>query len=123
MNPPIFEWCKNDPAIVAFFQAGSDAPLRVYAADFAGDNPQKPYATWRSWGVPKNSISDTPSTDYLQAQIDVYDDDADVVDQGIKLMRDMIEEHGEITSWWGLGRDAATGNIYSSFDCWLSVKR
>lgn len=120
MNPPIFKLCQTDPAIVAFF---GGSPLRVYGADFAGNKPVRPYATWRGWGVPKNSLSDRPDSDYWQAQIDVFADDPDVAEAGILLVRDLVERHGEVTALHGLGFDDATKLAYASFDCWLSVPR
>lgn len=125
MYPPIFE-AVNVPAVQALLKTGKD-PLRFYLFGKAPQGVKYPYAVWRmASGTPENYLADRPDADSFATQIDVYSAPSqgpDVARSVAVALRDAIEGHAYITSWFGDNQDPDTKSYTTSFQAdWVTPR-
>jgi hypothetical protein len=121
MYAPIFAKCFADAAVKALL---GSAPLRLYLFGEATQGAVKPYATWQTiGGSPENYINQAPDIDSFALQVDCWGATAASAREVAKAVRDVVEQHANITSWRGESKDAATGLYRYSFDLdWLTPR-
>lgn len=125
MYPPIFP-AVNVPAVQALLKTGYD-PLRFYLFGKAPQGVKYPYAVWRmASGAPENYLADRPDTDSFTTQVDVFaspSQGAEVARNVAMALRDAIEGHAHITSWFGDDQDPDTKSYRTSFQAdWVTPR-
>lgn len=120
MNPEIFQIFNSDNNVKLLL--GSN-PLRVYPFGKAPKDARKPYAVYNLYnGVSQNYLDKVPDIDNKGVQIDIYGDDAGIVDKCAVALRNSLESHAHMTSFSSILQDADTDyyGFRLEFDFWES---
>ena len=117
---PIFQVCRNDPAVhsALWWESAPDGPeLKLYMFGMAPQNVQKPYAVWQVvGGLPENYLAGRPDTERHSLQVDVYANSASQARSVLAAIEHAIELNCYVTRYGGESKDPETGSYRSSMD-------
>lgn len=117
---PIFQVCRNDPAVhdALWWESAPDGPeLKLYMFGMAPQNVQKPYAVWQVvGGFPENYLAGRPDAERHSLQIDVYANSASQARSVLAAIEHAIELNCYVTRYGGESKDPETGSYRSSMD-------
>lgn len=119
MAPDVYAVLAADTD-VATLLTDSDGRLRAFPFGEAPQQYARPYVVWQPVsGEPDNTLADTPTSDRMTLQFDVYGPTADAVRQVAAAIRVPIELVAYLTRYHGETKEPGSGHdrIYRlSFD-------
>jgi hypothetical protein len=119
MFPPVFDTLRGSGLVVSLL---GDVPMRCYRHGQAPQAVAKPYVTWQIVSpTPENTLSELPSIDRVQVQLDCWSDDDAAVTTLAVAVRDAIEPYAHMTGGASDDYEPATKlyRVALQFDWWL----
>lgn len=111
MIPPIFTTVSASSGVTAII---GTSPVRFYAAGYAPQNVQKPYATYQIIsGLPENYLNRIPDHDEYRIQVRAYAQTLNDVINLTEAIRDAVESVAHIDSF--APTELETGTMLFSF--------